>query len=467
MKLTREQAAAFKDKKVAILGVGVEGLSSAEFLKEYGSQITFFDQKESLDEGVKVQVEKLGEVVLGKDAFSHLKGFDLIVRSPGIKRSLPEIGEAEKNGAKITSQSQIFLELCPCLVIGVTGTKGKGTTSTLIAKMLKKADFETYLGGNIGIPPLGFLHLLDETSRVVLELSSFQLQDLTVSPDIAVILMMTSEHLDYHATVEEYIDAKRNILRFQKPECFAVINRDYVASHESDIYTDGKVFYVSLERPSTEEGSFFRDGGVWLRVKGAEWKIIDTDKIALLGHHNLENVMAACMAATLAGASKEDLYSVLATFKGLEHRLEEVAEVNGVKYFNDSFSTTPETAAAAVQAFTQPEVLILGGSSKQSDFTYLAEVIAKASNITTIIGIGEEWPRIREAIEKALLKTDDQRPKAVYLEGAKDMATIVVAASKVALPGDVVILSPGCASFDMFKNYKDRGLQFKEEVAKL
>jgi UDP-N-acetylmuramoylalanine--D-glutamate ligase len=138
-----------------------------------------------------------------------------------------------------------------------------------------------------------------------------------------------------------------------------------------------------------------------------------------------------------------------------------------VKYFNDSFSTTPETAAAAVQAFTQPEVLILGGSSKQSDFTYLAEVIAKASNITTIIGIGEEWPRIREAIEKALLKTDDQRPKAVYLEGAKDMATIVVAASKVALPGDVVILSPGCASFDMFKNYKDRGLQFKEEVAKL
>lgn len=457
---SREELNKYTGKKIGILGIGLEGLASAYFLKEQGGIVTLLDQAESLDQETTTNAKKLGEVVLGKNAFSNLSNFDLVVRSPGVKRSTPGLVAASEKGVKVTSQTQIFLEECPCLVVGVTGTKGKGTTSTLIAKMLESAGFKTYLGGNIGTPPLTFLHLLDESSRVVLELSSFQLQDVTISPDIAVMLMVTSEHLDYHATVEEYIDAKRNILRFQKAEDFAVINRDYLASHESDIFTDGKVFQISIERPSTEEGCYLKEDALWMSMQGSEWKVIDREKIALLGHHNLENVAAASMAATLAGASKEDIYNVLTSFKGLEHRIEFVKEVKGVVYYNDSFSTTPETAIAAIKSFLSPEILILGGSSKNSDFTQLGKALVEAKNIKAIIGIGQEWERIKEA-------THGLPEHVLLLEGAKDMHTIVQVAATIAKSGDVVLLSPACASFDMFKNYKERGNQFKKEVQAL
>lgn len=469
MKYTDEQLKVFQGKKIAILGLGLEGLSTAEFLRKFEPQLSFFDQKseDTVEAKVLSRAEDLGEVILGKDAFSKVSGFDLIVRSPGIKKNEQFLIEAQQKGATLTSQTKLFFDLCPAQIIGVTGTKGKGTTSTLIYEMLKKSGRDVYLGGNIGLPPLNFLEQLTETSVVVLELSSFQLHDLTKSPHIAVMLMVVPEHLDYHNDVSDYIDAKRNILRFQTKEDFAVINRDYPASHESDIYTDGQVFQVTRERSTAEQGTFIKDGAIWMTMRGSEWKITDIDKIALPGKHNVENAAAAAMAATLAGASKADIYDVLTTFQGLPHRLELVREVNGVKYYDDSFSTTPETAIAAIEAFTEPEILILGGSSKNSDFSELGQAISKAQNITTIIGIGVEWPKIKEAIEAAISDADDDKPKAVYLEGAKDMHTVVQAASKVAQPGDVVILSPACASFDMFKNYKERGDAFKGEVANL
>jgi UDP-N-acetylmuramoylalanine--D-glutamate ligase len=285
--------------------------------------------------------------------------------------------------------------------------------------------------------------------------------------------MIVPEHLDYHADEAEYIDAKRNILRFQRPEDFAVINRDYIASNESDVYTEGKVYQVTRERTTTEEGCFIKDGGVWIRmqgpvssrsalegVQGTEWKVIDIEDIFLPGKHNLENISAAAMAATLAGATKSEIVDVLKSFKGLEHRLEFVKEVHGVKYYDDSFSTTPETSIAAIETFTEPEILILGGSGKKSDFSELGKVISEAKNIKAIIGIGEEWPRIREQIAKG----NEAR---IVIEGAKDMETVVQAASKIAQPGDVVLLSPACASFGMFKNYKERGEQFRVAVKQL
>lgn len=453
----------FTNKKIAVLGCGVEGLSSARFLIKKGAYVTMFDQKSEFEfgNGVLDELRVNGvQFVLGENYLQNLQGYDLIIKSPGIKRTLPALEEAQKNGVILTSQTQLFLELCPCPVIGVTGTKGKGTTSSLIYEMLKASGFDTYLGGNIGVPPFEFLDSLNKTSRVVLELSSFQLQDVTISPYIAVLLMVTSEHMDYHETHEEYIDAKRNILKFQKQDDFAVINRDYPASNESDIYTEGKVFYVSRERPSTEAGCFVKDNAVWVKINDSEWKILDIKDIALPGKHNLENVCAAVMAATLAGSEKSAISSVLQSFTGLEHRLEVVREVNGVLYYDDSFSTTPETAIAAIEAFSGPEIVILGGSGKKSDFTELGEVIAKAKNIKAIIGIGEEWPRIREQIAT-------RKSQIVLIEGAKDMKTIVQAASKIAQPGDVVLLSPACASFDMFENYKVRGEKFKEEVLTL
>lgn len=429
----------FKGQKIVVIGEGVEGKSSALFLEKYGADVEIRDKSQ------------------GENYLDGLGQFDLIVRSPGIK-----ISELEKFAPreKITSQTKLFFDLTPTKnIIGVTGTKGKGTTSTLVYEMLKEAGFEAFLGGNIGVPPFEFLEKLTSDSWVVLEMSSFQLLDLTVSPHIAVMLMVTSEHLDYHKDTAEYIEAKRNILKHQLPGDFAVINRDYPASNESDINTDGQVFYISRER-EVEEGCFALGNQIILRAKGNDLPIIDTRELLLKGDHNHENACAAVMAAYLAGVRVNAITAVLRSFKGLEHRLELVGTINGVEYYNDSFSTTPETAIAAIEAFKNSEILILGGSSKNSDFTELGEVIGKRENIKAIIGIGEEWPRIKEKILG--LKSD-----VIVLDGATTMNQIVVAASKIAEPGDIVLLSPACASFGMFQNYKDRGNQFREEVSAL
>jgi UDP-N-acetylmuramoylalanine--D-glutamate ligase len=429
----------FKNKKIAVVGEGIEGLSSFKWLKAKGADVSMLDEKQ------------------GKDYLRNLDNYDLVVRSPGIK-----ISDLEKyvKREKITSQIKLFFDLCPAEIIGVTGTKGKGTTASLIYEMLKKQGFDAYVGGNIGIPPFVFLDRLNVQSKVVLELSSFQLMDLKKSPHIAVMLMITSEHLDWHSSVEEYIDAKRNLLKGQREIDFAILNRDYPATNESDIQTSGKIFTTSREREAAEEGCFVREGKVWMRTEIGEVQIIDTAEILLPGKHNLENVCAASMAAGLVGVSVENIASVLKTFKGLEHRLELVATINGVRYYDDSFSTTPETAIAAIEAFKEPEVLILGGSNKNSDFTELGKVISKSENVKLIIGIGVEWERIKAQIAESLSPIP-------VIEGAKDMQTIVAAAAKLAVSGDVVLLTPACASFGMFKNYKDRGEQFKVEVNKL
>ena len=425
----------FKNKKIAVIGAGVEGLSSKKFLESKGAIVTLLDKTQ------------------GDDYLNNLSKYDILVRSPGIK---PQLLEGYEN---VTSQTKLFFDLCPSKIIGVTGTKGKGTTSTLIYEMLKKQGADVYLGGNIGTPPFDFLDKLNAQSIVVLELSSFQLIDLDKSPHIAVMLMTTSEHLDYHNNLEEYVDAKRNILRFQTTNDFAIVNRDYPVSNESDIHTNAKVFYVSTEREG-RDGCYVNDKSVYIKINGKEEKIINVSEILLPGKHNLENVSAAVLAATLSDVSKENITSVLRTFKGLEHRLELVDTINGVKYYDDSFSTTPETAIAAINAFKSPEILILGGSSKNSNFEELGNVISKAENIKAIIGIGFEWERIKEQITNL-------GSVVLVLEGAKTMEQIVKAASKISLPGDVVLLSPACASFDMFKNYKDRGEQFKNEVKKV
>ena len=238
-----------KDKKIAVIGEGFEGQSSAKYLKEHGAEVTVLDKKQG--EGY---LEDLGQ-------------YDLVIRSPGVKLStLIQYVPQEK----ISSQTKLFFDLCPCPIIGVTGTKGKGTTASLIYGMLKKQGIDAYLGGNIGRPPFGFLDKLSPQSVAVLELSSFQLLDLDKSPHTAVMLMTTSEHLDYHKDIEEYINAKRNILRFQSANDVAILNRDYPATNESDIYTDGRIFFVSTERGINGEGCFIKDKAVWLSLNGEE-----------------------------------------------------------------------------------------------------------------------------------------------------------------------------------------------------
>ncbi len=425
----------FEGKKIAILGNGVEGQSILKFLPKEAS-ITVFDEKDK--------------------EFPDLTGFEIIFRSPGVKPTHPRIVEAKDKGIEITSATKVFFDLCPCEIVGVTGTKGKGTTSTLIYEMLKKEGFYAFLGGNIGTPGLDFLNDLKSDSKVVLELSSFQLIDLEKSPHVGVMLMTTSEHLDYHEDVYEYIEAKRNIFRYQNENDFAVVNRDYPASNESDIHSIGKVYRVSREQ-GVDQGCFIKDEAIYLKMGNRDEEVIKTKELALRGKHNWENAQAAVIAALCAGATMKSIVPVLKSFKGLEHRIEHVATVRGVSYFDDSFSTTPETAIAAIEAFEEPKILILGGSSKNSDFSELGKIIGESTSIKAIIGIGAEWPQIKSAISYKLSAIS-------FIEGCKNMEEIVQKCAEMGEIGDVVLLSPACASFDMFTSYKDRGEQFKKEV---
>ncbi|MCL4397599.1 UDP-N-acetylmuramoyl-L-alanine--D-glutamate ligase [Patescibacteria group bacterium] len=399
--------------KVAVLGLGIDTQDVIPYLKSRGDKVTILDEKNG-------------------DKFENLDKYDLIVRSPGVYRYRPEL---LKTKTPITSKTKLFFDVCPGKIIGVTGTKGKGTTASLIYEIMKAAGYDVYLGGNIGT---GVFDLkLTKNSWVILELSSFQLIDLDKSPHIAVVLMVTQEHQDWHPTVQEYLDAKKSIVSHQKPTDYAVINKDYPNSAEIGRAATGKVVWIS---------------------KDALQNMAD-EEIGLRGSHNRENVVAAATVAKIIGIDEETMRRVIKNFRGLEHRLEEVAKINGVTYYNDSFSTTPETAIAAIKAFKEPEIVVLGGSSKNSDFSELGKIIRGAKNIKALILIGTEAKKIKEAVGKA----GDIR----IIEGLKSMDEIVKTAYNTAISGDVVLLSPACASFDMFKNYKDRGRQFKQAVVDL
>lgn len=450
------------NKKVAVVGLGVEGLSSVRWFLGHKAAVTVLDRKPYSDfpKDIWRQADfSQVDLRLGGDYLSDLDGFDMIIRSPSVRPDLEPLIEARKNKVLITSQSKLFFDLCPAPIIGVTGTKGKGTTATLIAQILQAAGHRVFLGGNIGNPPLDFIDKVEKNDWVVLELSSFQLMDLEKSPHIAVVLMITSEHLDWHNDVGEYRQAKMSVTRYQKSTDFAIIAQDYPHSRPFAAQTKARVFFYSRNQKVTP-GTYIEKGVFWFEDDRVRESIIPTSNIQLAGRHNWENVAAALTVAKIIGVELGVIVKTIAQFRGLEYRLEKIAEIKGVKYYNDSFSTTPETAIAAIEAFDQPEILILGGSSKGSDFTRLGQVICEASNIKAIIGIGAEWPRIKNSITCQLSKTR-------IIEGRADMEQIVKAAYSVAEAGDVVILSPGCASFDMFVNYKHRGGEFKKYVQAL
>ncbi len=404
----------FKDKKVAFLGYGVDNQDIEPWLTEQGAQITILDEK------------------INPDAFKNLNNFEVLIRTPGVYRKRKEILEAEEKGVIVTSKTKIFFDVCPTKnIIGVTGTKGKGTSSSLIYEILKLAGKDVYIGGNIGKGIFEFLSKLNSDSWVVLELSSFQLMDLHTSPHIAVVLMTTSDHLDWHKDIEEYVEAKANITKYQTENDFVIFNEQYEGSVKIGNLGNGKK----------------------IKVQRNDW----SKPLRLRGEHNKENMIAAAEVAKILNIDEKIVSEVANEFKGLEHRLEEVGTVNGVTYYDDSISTTPETAVAAIQSFTEPIILILGGSDKGSDYTNLAEVISKTHNIKAIFLIGV----MADKIQTSLDKFDTNIP---VLNGGKNMHEIFQNISKVSEPGDVVLLSPACASFGMFKDYKERGDLFKKEV---
>jgi UDP-N-acetylmuramoylalanine--D-glutamate ligase len=413
----------FKDKAAAVLGLGLEGKDLKSFLSKEKAIITVFDR--SAD----------GENYLKKG----LKNFDIIFRSPGVYRYLPDIIEAEKSGVQVSSAIKLFFRLSPAKIIGVTGTKGKGTTSTLIYKIMKKAGKDVYLAGNIGKPYLKLLPKLNVDSWVIMEMSSFQLIDLDMSPHIAVVLNITQDHLDWHKDIREYLEAKRNIVRHQKSTDFAVINEEYQTSKNFAKDINGKVIFFSKNKL---ESIYKKD-------------------LILRGEHNLENIAAAVKVCHILKIDDDVIQGVVSDFKGLEHRLELVKEVNGVTFYNDSFATGPQPTIAAVKSFTEPLTLILGGYDKGLDYGEIIKMFSRTPNLLNIILIGD----LAKKLDELLVKFD--YPGKIINMGKKRMPEIVSKALAITPKRGVVLLSPAAASFDMFANYKERGELFKKAVNSL
>lgn len=428
---------------VAIIGFEVEGKAALDYYRQQNAQITVCDQDEHklIPDGAKPQ--------LGDNYLDELDRFDVIFRSAGVPPSLI----LDKNPGvqtKITTAINEFLRVCPTKhVIGVTGTKGKGTTATLITNILEAAHKSVYLGGNIGLPPFAFLDKLTEDSWVILELSSFQLIDLKYSPAIAICLMVVPEHLNWHKDLDEYLLAKAQLFEHQTVNDLAVYFHQNELSQKIAGYGSGfKIPYYARPGAYVDNDTITIAGNV----------ICHTDELQLLGQHNWQNVCAAVTVVWQITQNMDAIRSVLTTFSGLKHRLEFVREVENVKYYDDSFGTTPETAIVAIEAFAAPKVVILGGSDKGADYSELAKTVA-ASNVRHVILIGDMAPQIQASLQAQNFTA--------YTSGSASMSDIVQAAQNVAQPGDVVLLSTGCASFGLFHDYKDRGEQFSRAVAAL
>lgn len=451
-----------QNKLVAVLGFGLEGKATVKYLIKHGVKPVLFDERplEKFSNQDKEFINSLKiNFVFGEQAFKELRGYDVVFRSPGI--ILNKL-DAENLHCQITSQTKFFFDNCPAKIIGVTGTKGKGTTSTLIYKILEantgKLKGKNYLTGNIGkIQPFEIIDDLTSTDLVVYELSSFQLQDLNKSPHISVVLMTTSEHLDYHKTQKDYIDAKTSIAKYQTQIDFTIINYDYPSSSKIGSGGEGNKIFFS-NKSELNQGIYLKDGLIIINNVVGNYGKLPISNFQLRGNHNLENICAAIGASLCAGAKIDTLLPNVENFKGLEHRLEFVREFKGVKYYNDSFSTTPETAIAAIKSFNEPLTVILGGSSKNSDFKNLGQEIIRSPNVKSVVLIGQEEKRLLNAL-KGFTGT--------IFRGQKSLEEIFEALKGSLNPGEVLLLSPACASFDMFKNYEDRGIRFKKIVNSL
>ena len=455
-----------KGKKIAIVGLSTEGQDAVKFFLSEGENIVCADRRDEktlFAEYPDLQKAHV-RLSLGASYLFCLDGADVIVRTPGMALSTPELIRAKAEGKEVTSVTKLFFEFCKAPVIGVTGTKGKGTTSTLIYEMLKKSGKTVYLGGNVGTPLLSLVKTIRPEDWVVLELSSFQLEDCTQSPHIAVVLKITQDHLanydplasNFHESREAYIESKKNIVSHQTDADVAIFNADDPTSCSFAKYTPATPYFFGK---SPGAHALIENDEVFLTLSGKKESIAELSRMKLLGRHNLENIAAASCAAYVAGVPVESIRNSAREFPGLPHRLEKVGEKNGITYINDSFSTTPETTIAGISAFQNPLILIVGGSEKGSDFTQMGSEIAKSS-VKKIIAVGQMTGRIIDALKNGGYQGE-------LITGLTTMHDMVRTASSHALPGDIVLLSPACASFDLFKNYKERGFQFAYEVSLL
>ncbi|MBU3216908.1 UDP-N-acetylmuramoyl-L-alanine--D-glutamate ligase [Clostridium estertheticum] len=446
-----------KGKKVGVVGIGVSNIPLIHFLVKLQATVTAFDKKnQSMLGAVAIDLKEDGvKLILGENYLNDLTGFDVVFKTPSMRIDNPALLRAKQEGAYITSEMEEFIKYCPAKTFGVTGSDGKTTTTTIIYNILKSEGYKTWVGGNIGNPLFANIEEITKDDKVVLELSSFQLMTMNVSTDVAVVTNLSPNHLDIHKNIEEYIDAKKNIFKYQSDQDLLILNKDNDLTYELRKEAMGRVKHFSII-DKVEDGAYFQDDNLFIMNK----LVCNLDEIKLKGMHNVQNLLTA-FCATQEEASVASMRKVATTFIGVEHRGEFVREVEGVKYYNDSIASTPTRTIASLKAFEKPVILIAGGYDKKIPFEPLAE--EAYLNIKTLILVGATKYKIKEVFESVL------KEKKIFLEIilVEDFNEAILKAKLLANPGDIVTLSPACASFDMFKDFAARGNKFKEIVMAL
>ena len=448
---------AVRGKKVAVLGIGVSNTPLLRLLVRAGARVTACDKKSEDELGERAaELRALGvQLYTGPDYLDGVEasGAELVFRTPGMRPDLPALMRARARGAEITSEMEVFFAVCPCPIIAVTGSDGKTTTTTVIAEMLRAAGRRVFLGGNIGTPLLDRTGEMSADDLCVLELSSFQLMSMRQSPHIAVVTNLAPNHLDVHRGMEEYVDAKRNIFRFQAPDDVLVLNLDNAVTRSFAAESRAEVrFFSRLDRPVH---------GVWLdgtRIVCDWQELMNRSDIRIPGDHNVENYMAAC--AAVAGlVSPAVMRQVAREFPGVEHRLELVRAIGGAMWYNDSIASSPTRAIAGLKCFDGLIILIAGGYDKHIPFDGLGREIC--ARVGTLLLCGATADKIEAAV---LAAEGGQKPRIFRLDSLEET---VHKAWELAQPGDTVLFSPACASFDQFPNFMKRGERFKDLVRAL
>ena len=448
--------------KVAIIGLGVSNIPLLDYMYNLKAKVTVFDDREAekISSEILDKVSKYNfESYFGADSLKNLNGFDIIFRAPSCMPTREELAKEAKRGAIVTTEIEMLMKTFPGKVIGITGSDGKTTTTTLIYEILKNNGYNCYLGGNIGIPLFTKLNEMNPEDILVLELSSFQLMGMEISPNISVITNITPNHLNVHSSYEEYIDAKKNIFKYQKEDDIVVLNYDNEITRECAKEAEGKVIFFS-SKEKLEDGIILDDNIVKECKDKLRRHILNTDDLILRGRHMYENVCTA-IAATSSLVEPEKAKNIIKQFKGVEHRLEFVRELDGVKWYNDSIGSSPTRTIAGLNSFNERITLIAGGYDKNLDYAPLAlPILEKVDNLVLI---GATAVKIFDAVKEE----SEKQGKNISIFMCDEFKDAILTAKKVSKPGNIVLLSPASASFDMFKDFADRGNKFKDLVNQL
>lgn len=467
MKYENEKLKEFEEyivnRKVAIIGLGVSNLPLIDYFHEKKACVTVFDSREigEIPKGLMDKITNYSiEFSFGKNYLSKLKEYDLILRSPSCLPTVSELEEEAKRGAIVTTEVELLMKMCPCQIIGITGSDGKTTTTTLISEIIKNAGYKCFVGGNIGTPLFTKLCEISPEDKVVLELSSFQLMGMEISPDVAVITNITPNHLNIHKDYNEYIEAKKNIFKYQNKDGILILNYDNEITRNCEKEAPGKVIFFSSKQKL--DNGYIVDGNVIKECDDRLRKhIVDTEELTIKGKHNYENICAS-LAATKELVDESVAIEIIKKFPGVEHRIEFVREINGAKWYNDSASSTPTRTISGLNAFDKEEIiLIAGGADKNLDYTPLAKPVLEKVKI--LILMGETAGKIFEAVKQE----QERENKELNIYMVDSLKQAVILAKRYSKPGQVVLFSPASTSFDMFKNMYERGNIFKELVNKM